>query len=193
MWKGVQRCAFCFPRPEGGREGRRKGKQSDLFFVERIIIDTALHELACQRIRSIIDLLESLSYLADETPIVEDPNQRFGNKAFRTYIQRTTDYLSPSGSSSSTADPNLSQTFLQTCPEEIKADVLGLWIGGNAWGHETRLDYGTGHELAFVLVLWVLVKRGWLAGERDGAVEGSGSESVDEDDLILRVFPRWVG
>jgi len=140
--------------------------------------------------------LDSLNYLAEETPIVNDPNQRFGNKAFRTYIQRTTDYLSSSTPSSSTrstgtssiVDPNLSQTFLQACPGEIKADVLDLWIGGNAWGHETRLDYGTGHELAFVLGLWVLVKRGWLA--RDGDVKAETGGNGDEDDLILRVFPR---
>jgi serine/threonine-protein phosphatase 2A activator len=128
-------------------------------------------------------------YLADQTPIVEDPNQRFGNKAFRTYIQRTTDYLSPSTSSSASeldldTKAELSRTFLSSCPGEIKSDVLDLWIGGNAWGHETRLDYGTGHELAFVLGLWVLVKRGWLGAE-------AGADR-DEDDLILRVFPRWV-
>ena len=65
---------------------------------------------------------------------------------------------------------------------------MDLWIGGNAWGHETRLDYGTGHELAFVLGLWVLVKRGWLA--RDGDVKAETGGNGDEDDLILRVFPR---
>lgn len=87
-------------------------------------------------------------------------------------------------------------TFLSTCPEEIKRDVLTLWIEGNAFGHETRLDYGTGHELAFVLGLWVLVKRAWVgvgagtaaaAGEEQGE-EGMGEE--EEDELVLRVFPK---
>lgn len=79
-------------------------------------------------------------------------------------------------------------------------------INSNAFGHATRLDYGTGHELAFVLGLWCCVVSGWVGGQgkaRDDeddiepGMEGNQDEEDDddheenqEDGLILRVFAR---
>ena len=138
-----------------------------------------------------MDLLDELTRLADETPALHDPNQRFGNKAFKTFISKATGYLldDPLDDTATTGDERQAKTstFLTTCPEHVRKDVLELWIGGNAWGHETRLDYGTGHELAFVLGLWVLVKRGWIAAGSDVELDKGEDE---EDDLVLRVFPR---
>ena len=59
------------------------------------------------------------------------------------------------------------------------------------------MDYGTGHELAFVLGLWVLVKGGYIGGGSEFEGEGEqreqrekGDLELEEDDLILRVFPK---
>jgi len=43
------------------------------------------------------------------------------------------------------------------------------------------MDYGTGHELAFVLGLWCCIVSGWIGGE---------NKEDEEDELILRVFTK---
>lgn len=65
-------------------------------------------------------------------------------------------------------------------PPHLKEQLLPLLLQSHAFGHPTRLDYGTGHELAFVLGLWCCVVSGW-AGDEDA-----------QDALILRVFPRYL-
>ena len=68
-------------------------------------------------------------------------------------------------------------------PQALPSQLLPLLLNSYAFGHPTRLDYGTGHELAFVLALWCCVVAGWIGGE--------GKED-EEDELILRVFSRSV-
>jgi serine/threonine-protein phosphatase 2A activator len=68
-------------------------------------------------------------------------------------------------------------------PPHLADQIIPLLTDSNAFGHTTRLDYGTGHELAFVLALWCCVVSGWIGG--------SGKEE-EEDELVLRVFPRSV-
>jgi len=63
--------------------------------------------------------------------------------------------------------------------EKLKGQILPLLIKSHAFGHPTRIDYGTGHELAFMLALWCCVVSGWIGPE-------------DEDELVLRVFPRYA-
>lgn len=64
--------------------------------------------------------------------------------------------------------------------QTLQEQVLPLFLNSHAFGHPTRMDYGTGHELAFALALWCCVVAGWVASEDD------------QDDLVLRVFPRYV-
>jgi serine/threonine-protein phosphatase 2A activator len=66
-------------------------------------------------------------------------------------------------------------------PQELRSQLLPLLINSNAFGHPTRLDYGTGHELAFVLGLWCCVVSGWIGGV---------DREKEEDELVLRVFPK---
>lgn len=68
-------------------------------------------------------------------------------------------------------------------PLTLVDQILPLLIQSNAFGHTTRLDYGTGHELAFVLALWCCVISGWIGGQ---------GKEAEEDELVLRVFPRYV-
>lgn len=65
-------------------------------------------------------------------------------------------------------------------PPHLAEQLLPLLLQSHAFGHPTRLDYGTGHELAFELGLWCCVVSGWIGGEDA------------QDDLILRVFPRYL-
>jgi serine/threonine-protein phosphatase 2A activator len=64
-------------------------------------------------------------------------------------------------------------------PETLQGQLLPLLLQSHAFGHPTRIDYGTGHELAFALALWCCVASGWISGK-------------DEDELVLRVFPRYL-
>jgi serine/threonine-protein phosphatase 2A activator len=62
----------------------------------------------------------------------------------------------------------------------VTEQLLPLLLRSHAFGHPVRLDYGSGHELSFVLALFVCVRMGYINGEEE------------EDDLVLRVFPRYV-
>jgi hypothetical protein len=157
----------------------------------------------------------------DETPAEHDPNQRFGNKSFRVFVKKVEEHLLsnplrdgglvdmaaskvdtatkpdvspsslPSSSSSLLPHPELRSSFLPNAPEQLRSTVLRIWLEGSAFGHSSRLDYGTGHELAFVLGLWVLVKAGYIGGESENEdVNGQRDLELEEDDLILRVFPK---
>jgi hypothetical protein len=65
-------------------------------------------------------------------------------------------------------------------PPDVTEQLLPLLLRSHAFGHPVRLDYGSGHELSFVLALYVCVRMGYISGEEE------------EDDLVLRVFPRYV-
>jgi serine/threonine-protein phosphatase 2A activator len=174
-----------------------------------------------KKIKSLIDLLSTLTRIMDETPAEHDPNQRFGNKSFRVFVKKVEEHLlsNPledgdpediaasgintaakpdiglssqlSSSSSMLPHPESRSSFLPNAPELLRSTVLRIWLEGSAFGHSSRLDYGTGHELAFVLGLWVLVKGGYIgAGSEGEDVNGQRDLELEEDDLILRVFPK---
>lgn len=117
-----------------------------------------------------------------EVPLAPQANQRFGNLAFRDYIA-----LVEAVSGTCTPIAGLMHQRIPayfedpSVPKQLPAQLLPLLLTSNAFGHTTRLDYGTGHELAFMLGLWCCVVSGWVGGE--------GKED-QEDELILRVFAR---
>ncbi|WVQ76163.1 hypothetical protein IAR50_005818 [Cryptococcus sp. DSM 104548] len=69
-------------------------------------------------------------------------------------------------------------------PPHLRSQLQPLLLNSHAFGHPTRLDYGTGHELAFVLGLWCCVVPGWIGGE--------GDKEAEEDELVLWVFTRYL-
>ncbi|KAI8364006.1 hypothetical protein EDC96DRAFT_444516 [Choanephora cucurbitarum] len=91
--------------------------------------------------QSILDLLTTLDSWVDAIPPLDQP-QRFGNKAFRQFIlqlQQSSDRLQREA---------LPESMHVALPELTEYLVHGF-------GNETRIDYGSGHELSFVA---------WLAG-----------------------------
>ncbi|TYJ51490.1 serine/threonine-protein phosphatase 2A activator 1 [Cryptococcus floricola] len=124
-----------------------------------------------QGVRCWMDLLENMTKWVEEAPPEPQSNQRFGNLAFRRYSKLLQERIPPLLASWS-------------LPPHLKSQLQPLLLNSHAFGHPTRLDYGTGHELAFVLGLWCCVVPGWIGGE--------GEKEDEEDELVLRVFTRYL-
>ncbi|WRT63817.1 uncharacterized protein IL334_000742 [Kwoniella shivajii] len=122
-------------------------------------------------IKTLMTMLQSMLDWVEEVPIQPQSSQRFGNLAFRSYTKLVEERL-PKLFTSTTVPPNL------------LSQLLPLFLNSYAFGHPVRIDYGTGHELAFVLGLWVCVVSGWIGGE--------GDQEDEEDELILRVFTKYL-
>lgn len=129
---------------------------------------------------------------SDEVELYPE-TQRFGNRAFRQYIALVEEVSICIELFTNLTDLMLAQrlpTLLPT-PPEITSHLLPLLLQSHAFGHPVRLDYGSGHELSFVLSLFVMVQMGYIGHLRkdDGA---TGDGEAEEDDLVLRVFPRYA-
>lgn len=91
-------------------------------------------------------LLSTLTSWVSECP-AEAMEQRFGNKAFRTWHKRL----------EAEADALLREGVLREVPE-ASVELRGYLL--DSFGNPTRIDYGTGHEMAFVFFLCALFKIG---------------------------------
>ncbi|KAH9489122.1 hypothetical protein Btru_057132 [Bulinus truncatus] len=116
-------------------------------------------------IEKLIGILDTFDKWIDETPPIDQP-QRFGNKAFRTWFKK----LSEEG-------PKLIKEAL---PAEYESAIPELFAYvQDSFGNDTRIDYGTGHELSFVAFLCCLCKIGLASHE-------------DYQALILKLFERYM-
>lgn len=106
--------------------------------------------------QKLVEMLEKLEKLAIETPPIDQP-QRFGNAAFKSWYQKMKDHL---------AD-YLKEVLPQNLHDAVKELVPYLL---DSFGNSTRIDYGTGHELSFILFLMILFKIGALSKSDELAV-----------------------
>lgn len=102
-------------------------------------------------VKKILTLLDEIDQTIDKYPPIEQP-QRFGNAAFRDFLMHvksiTTQLLQEALHSN-----------LHLAIPEIKVYLE------ESFGNATRIDYGTGHEMAFVMFLCCLYKIGDLKEE----------------------------
>ncbi|GIY48701.1 hypothetical protein CDAR_314501 [Caerostris darwini] len=118
-----------------------------------------------EMVSKLIKLLETLDKWIDEIPPIEQP-QRFGNKAFRTFYTKLKEEAE-----------SLLKNIL---PEELHPGIVELNVYlTESVGNSTRIDYGTGHELSFAMLLCCLFKLGVLKQE-------------ESDQVILHVFDRYL-
>ncbi|CAH1643259.1 unnamed protein product [Spodoptera littoralis] len=107
-------------------------------------------------VKRLIKMLEIIDNLIDEFPPIEQP-QRFGNAAFRSWLSKlklnSTLYLQDA------LDPSIHLAI-----PEVKIYLE------ESFGNATRIDYGTGHEMAFAMFLCCLFKVGNLVAEDNVAV-----------------------
>lgn len=105
-------------------------------------ISTPCH--VSQVVENIVELLKILDIWIDETPPLDQP-QRFGNKAFRIWFDRL----------KNAATKLLSDAL----PPHFHPAVIELeQYLVESFGNNTRIDYGTGHEMAFVMFICCLFK-----------------------------------
>ncbi|CRL01314.1 CLUMA_CG014249, isoform A [Clunio marinus] len=116
-------------------------------------------------VQKLINMLENFEKLAIETPPIDQP-QRFGNVAFRTWYQKLKDQVTP-------ALKDVLPDHLQCAIIEIVPYIL------DSFGNPTRIDYGTGHELSFILFLMTFFKIGALS-------------KSDELAVVLKVFNTYL-
>ena len=104
---------------------------------------------ACQRL---LDLLSNIREMKSSCPPESDMKSRYGNPAYRDWYSKL-----------ETDTPSLLATLLgedlssRGAVTELSAYLL------DSFGNSTRIDYGTGHELAFIMFLCALFKIGVLS------------------------------
>lgn len=85
-----------------------------------------------------------LGEIIDSIPPIQQP-MRFGNKAFRIWHERlaieTENFL-----------VDILPAAISSSSVEIAPYILDMF------GNTTRIDYGTGHELNFVILIYLLLK-----------------------------------
>ena len=95
-------------------------------------------------ILKILAFLDRLFMIIAEIPPLKQP-MRFGNKAFKTFHSRLCE------------ESTIFLTDLFPIGMKDASFEVASYIN-TAFGNETRIDYGTGHELSFVLFLLCLYK-----------------------------------
>jgi serine/threonine-protein phosphatase 2A activator len=113
----------------------------------------------------ILNVLKKFEQIAIETPPIDQP-QRFGNMAFRQFYQKIKDVALVQ------LQENLPEQFHRAAAELVDYLV-------ESFGNSTRIDYGTGHELSFIMFLIGLYKIGALT-------------KVDEPAIGLQIFDTYL-
>jgi serine/threonine-protein phosphatase 2A activator len=125
----------------------------------------------------LVDMLQTLrSWVEDIPPLDKDaaPQRRFGNPAYRTWAAKVSE-----------ESLGLMRALVETAPfhlskekiESIAIELTSYYI--NAFGNQTRIDYGTGHETCFVAMLYCMAKLGLL-------------EEHDAKDIVCIVFKEYL-
>lgn len=99
----------------------------------------------------LMNMMDTLDKYVEEYPPIEQP-QRFGNAAFRDWLMKVK-------STSTALMQDALEINLHVAIPEVKVYLE------ESFGNATRIDYGTGHEMAFVMFLCCLYKIGCLQSE----------------------------
>lgn len=97
----------------------------------------------CAGVRGMLGALDAASARVAAFPPQREVASRFGNVAFRSWMEAT--------EAASEAD-------MRALTEERPVELAGYWVG--SFGNKNRLDYGTGHEASFLVWLLATVQLG---------------------------------
>ncbi|EIE92140.1 hypothetical protein RO3G_16851 [Rhizopus delemar RA 99-880] len=91
--------------------------------------------------RRILEMLDNLDSWLNDFPPLENP-QRFGNKAFRQWMEQLKQHST-----------QLLETILPEPLHKAMSELREYFC--NSFGNDTRIDYGSGHELSFVACTFI--------------------------------------
>ena len=113
----------------------------------------------------LLNILDEVERLVEECPPVDQGQSRFGNPAFRAFVDSVS-----SSSASWHRDLGINS---EPCVAEVSTYLE------HAFGNRARIDYGSGHELNFIMWLLCLNRLSLLPPATFSA-------------LALLVFPRYI-
>lgn len=121
-------------------------------------------------VSSLLSILDEANRVLQENPADENNGSRFGNPVFRSFV-----------SSISSKSRSLHDNLLSSLPAEARDGALTevTTYFNNAWGSSTRIDYGSGHELNFLMYLLCLNRLSLLP-----------QKTFQQASLL--VFPRYL-
>ncbi|KAI6212985.1 hypothetical protein M3Y94_00095200 [Aphelenchoides besseyi] len=115
----------------------------------------------------LINFLDVLESWIDEIPLMDMGEQRYGNKAFAKWHEKLVEQLDI-----------LVPKLLSEETKEATIELIPYLR--DSFGNPTRVDYGSGHEAAFMVFLLCLYKLGLLHHPHSNQV------------VVLRVFQRYL-
>lgn len=131
--------------------------------------------------KGMVSLLDKLDVWIEETPPIEQP-QRFGNQAFRTWYKKVKEVLFHclfqiiwnsycarcfrNDMRVILSQQGATQLLQEALPEQFHRAVPEIMLYlAEGFGNPTRIDYGTGHEMSFIMLMCCLFKIGALLEE----------------------------
>ena len=140
-----------------------------MFGLTESVIDTPVSSVSnsdlSPAVKSILEILDRVEETVQRSPPEEQGDSRFGNKGFRDFIdlatKEHTGWHKQLGIDSEDAVTEVSTYFLQS------------------FGNRTRIDYGSGHELNFMVCLLCLYQLKIVTPS-------------DFRPLVLKVFTRYL-
>ena len=140
-----------------------------VFGLSDAVVDvpiSAVKDADCSpNVKSILGILDEVEALVKDTPPDDAEGSRFGNKTFRTFLDKTKD--------ESQRWHNKLTLTARDAISEVETYLL------QSFGNRTRIDYGSGHELNFMIWLLCLYQLRIL-------------EKSDFKALVLKVFVRYL-
>ncbi|KAI2614589.1 serine/threonine-protein phosphatase 2A activator 2 [Hypoxylon fragiforme] len=140
-----------------------------VFGLSDAVIDTpisAVKDEDCSPVvKSILRILDEAEALVQATPPDDSEGSRFGNKIFRTFLDKV-----------QAASPSWHKNLGLTSEAAISEVETYL---NHSFGNRTRIDYGSGHELNFMIWLLCLYQLRII-------------ERADFKALVLKVFVRYL-
>ncbi|KAJ3343112.1 Serine/threonine-protein phosphatase 2A activator 2 [Gonapodya sp. JEL0774] len=120
-----------------------------------------------QVVAVLVGILDDLDALVKATPVDTSTNSRFGNPSFRVWLDKVTETLIP-----------LHERLVPLgLPSDAILEVSTYFK--SSFGDRQRIDYGTGHEAAFITWLYCFAQLGLVTRE-------------DYPALVLRVVFRYI-
>ncbi|ORY66387.1 uncharacterized protein BCR38DRAFT_430125 [Pseudomassariella vexata] len=140
-----------------------------IFGLSDSVVDTPISAIRdadlSAPVNSILSILDEAEVLVQDTPPNDSGGSRFGNKLFQTFLDKAKN-----------ASALWHQKLGITSPEAV-SEVQAYLM--QCFGNRTRIDYGSGHELNFMIWLLCLYQLQIL-------------KTSDFKVLILKVFVRYL-